>query len=621
MAGNDETPPPDEETGPRRVKDAIKRGKRVADLQVIEGGKASADRPKRSRSSGKPKTKSEGEPPDESDEGAPIDVDDLPPPEGLDPETIEKIGECLPLDQNDRDNARRIVIWFGLDLAYVPGMGWLVFTGTHWLRDEGELAVRLKAQHLVDKIKLEAAALTGTPAQLRLLAAADTAGTKPLAAQTDADRALLGRAQKVREIIAKQKSARHKFAVGSGNAGKTDAMLRQAQSLRAVGPEQLDANRMQFNCRNVTLTFGRELDPDCPDPDAVRWRGTIAARPHERPDLITMVADVDYEPEATCPYFLAALEKVQPDATMRRFLQVVHAYALLLGGNDEQILVYHYGTGANGKSAFLEALGRMAGNYRAVVAPETIAGDGKTDGNKASGDIARLVGRRLLTIEELPRGTPLRENLIKALTGGTRMVARFNFKELFEFEPLFTPVLSGNDMPEVSPDYGIFRRLRIVKWGVTLAEADRIAPSELTARFDAERAGILNWLIEGLMLYLANGLAPYMPREVTEFTEEYREERDPVGTFAKIGFVPDPGNKTLAGEVYKTYSAWSDRNGYRPMSLSAFGRRLTALGYRKERGKNVYYLDVKLSEDVDRFDATGLVPPKGTAGDPGWSPP
>ena len=125
-------------------------------------------------------------------------------------------------------------------------------------------------------------------------------------------------------------------------------------------------------------------------------------------------------------------------------------YALLLGGNDEQKLVFHYGTGANGKSAFLEALGRMAGSYRAVVSPDTLTGDSQRDGSKANSDIARLHSARLVTVEELPRGVQLKEGLIKSLTGGTRQVARFLQKEIFEFDPVFTAVMSGNDMPSGS---------------------------------------------------------------------------------------------------------------------------------------------------------------------------
>jgi hypothetical protein len=68
---------------------------------------------------------------------------------------LDNLRVCADLDQNDRDNGRRLIIWYGPDLAYVSGMGWLLFRGTHWERDEGDLAVRLKAQDLVDWIKRE----------------------------------------------------------------------------------------------------------------------------------------------------------------------------------------------------------------------------------------------------------------------------------------------------------------------------------------------------------------------------------------------------------------------------------------------------------------------------------
>src|SRR5690606_16862607 len=198
--------------------------------------------------------------------------------------------------------------------------------------------------------------------------------------------------------------------------------------------------------------------------------------------------DVDYDPDATCPFFESFLTKLQPDRRMQIFLQVFHAYALLIGGNDDQKVVYHYGTGANGKSAFIEVLGRLAGSYRTVVAPETITGENQRAGQQASPDIARLHNARLATIEELPKNAPLKEELIKALSGGTKMTARFLQKEIFEFEPIFTPILTGNFKPSISgSDYGIWRRVLIVLWGVTIPEGERMTPSRLAEKLDSER--------------------------------------------------------------------------------------------------------------------------------------
>jgi putative DNA primase/helicase len=199
------------------------------------------------------------------------------------------------------------------------------------------------------------------------------------------------------------------------------------------------------------------------------------------------------------------------------------------------------------------------------------------------------------------------------------MVARFLQKEIFEFDPKFTAVLSGNDMPTVSgTDYGIWRRLLIIHWGVTIAEADRLPFGELMKRFDAERAGILNWLIEGALRYLNEGLTPFIPAAVTAFTDDYREERDPVGTFVEACVLRGPDFAHLkvgAAEMYKAYVEWCEANAIKPYQQTAFGLRLSALGIKKKKGHKVYYLGCWLGTGADLGPAPGSEP-----GDPGWSP-
>lgn len=532
---------------------------------------------------------------------------------------IERAKTCADLDQNDRDNARRWIIWYGDRVVFVSGMGWLVFDGRQWQRDEGDLNVRLMAQDLVDRIKLECEQMVPGPRVNALLKLADEVLKKPEEQRTDSDEEVLRKAASAEMNLAERRASRRKFAVSTGNAGRTAALLQQAASHRSVMPDRLDCDRMKFNLRNGTLAFGRDLDPERPE-GSDRLMGTVDLVPHNREDLITKCADADYDPDADWPELRRFLDRVQPDKAMQLFLQVAHGYALLIGGNDEQRLLFHYGTGANGKSAFLEAIGRLAGSYRAVTSPETITGDSQRDGNKANSDLARLHSARLVTIEELPRGVPLKENLIKALTGGTRILARFLQKEFFEFEPVFTAVLSGNDMPTVSgTDYGIWRRLLIVHWAVTIPEEERIAPGELAKRFDAERSGILNWLIEGALLYLAAGLTPFIPRQVTEFTDDYREERDPVGTFAQSCIVASAGSRVTAGDMLKAYNDWCEANGLKAWNQTSLGNRLKTLGYKKERGRLVEYVDVRLHDVPSKFDPRdkGSPPPRDSS-DPGY---
>ncbi|WEK04548.1 MAG: phage/plasmid primase, P4 family [Candidatus Devosia phytovorans] len=611
------TDTPDDENA---VKEAMGK-KRTVKLTVVDGGKTE-DKPKRTR---KPKVKPEEETPPAPEAGDPgpdeSDVmsgpDDFGNNEGLEEAERIVIRWCAGLDQNDRDNGRRLVAWFGENLRYVTGLGWLFWRGSHWARDEADLEVRLLAQYIVDKIKLEAIELEASERQKRMLERSAELLKKKEDLSTAEER-VIKTASEIMVALSKRRSSRIAWAVTSGNSGRTKAMLEQAQSLKALPIERLDFDHMLFNVANGTLRFWRELDPDQPE-GGDRKIGRFEFRPHDRDDLITKVAEAEYHPDATCPFFIEDfLGKVQPESRWRTFIQVSTAVALLFGGNDEQKLFYHYGTGANGKSAFFELIGRLAGSYRQIASPETITGDGQRAGQQANPDIARLHNARLVTIEELPKNTPLKEELIKALTGGTKILARFLNKDFFEFMPQFTPMLSGNNKPAISgTDEGIWRRFLFIIWGVKIPEGERMAPTLLAARLDAERSGVLNWLIEGALLYLTHGLDHFTPHEAKAFAQDYREERDNVGVFAEACIERIDGQKVKAGVLFEAYETWCKGNGLRAASQRSFGDRLNDLNYKKQRGNFYFYLDVQLkANQATPADADG--PPQRDPSDPGF---
>lgn len=612
------------------VKRAMRKTTEVK-LTVVEGGKdnPAVEKPKRVGRKAKAAVEEEAPPPNDADDPG-FDPDQFADAgdatDGLDeklwnlpPDAIDVIRENAGYDENDRDNGRRFVNIYGADIGRVRGLGWIIFKGTHWLRDDDDLDVRLWGQNLVDWIKLETLFIFASDRVSRLLAAAEVVGQKPIEELTAADRALLTKADKAKTTLAKKRAARLRHAVGTGNAAKTTALLTQASSQRIVEQDLLDRDRMVFNCRNKTLRFSRIDDPEqdlTPESDGTpiprRRIGHLEVTDHVRADMITKLAAVDYDPEAKCPRFMAFIERAHPDADMRRFLQVFDGYAMLIGGNGEQKVIYHYGKGGNGKSIYIETLGELAGTFRTTVSPDTITGDAQRGGQQASPDIARLFNTRYVVVEELPKGTPLRENLIKAVSGGGTMTARFLMQNIFEFRPIFVPVLSGNELPEISGgDNGIWRRVLITPWEQTIAEGEKIQFEEMLALLAEERAGILNWLIEGLMLYLQHGLDAFIPEKVKKFTQEYREEKDPVQRFCTALVIPAPGEKVQARSMLAAYNDWCLANGMKAWNETAFGKAMRRLGYKKQEGRLVYYLDVALG-DVPK--------PSYTTSDPGWQP-
>lgn len=152
------------------------------------------------------------------------------------------------------------------------------------------------------------------------------------------------------------------------------------------------------------------------------------------------------------------------------FLRRAVGYSLT-GRTDEQVLLLLYGTGANGKSTFLETVGPLLADYGSVADFTTFL---KKDNDGARNDLARLVGVRFVSAVEAESGRRLAEAMVKQLTGGDTITARFLFKEFFDFKPQFKIWLAANHKPTISgTDHGIWRRMRLVPFTVTIPDDEQ----------------------------------------------------------------------------------------------------------------------------------------------------
>lgn len=393
-------------------------------------------------------------------------------------------------------------------------------------------------------------------------------------------------------------------------------MLEQAMPHRTVTTDDLNPNKLAFNVANGTLHFicDEVPDPDAPDrSDRTFKRYRVELRDHNRNDNITKAAPVIYDKDATCPRFSASIERFQPIASVRNFLQRYHGYGMT-GLTGEQCLIFNYGTGSNWKSTFVEIIARIMGPYCATIAFESLSGDAQRSGSQATPDLARLPGARLVRASEPERGVQFKEALIKSLTGGEPMLVRSLNKEFFEFRPHFKMVLSGNHKPEIGGvDHGIWRRMKFVLWPVTITDGEKRQMDDVLDELWAERSGILNWLIEGCLDYLNNGL--HTPQEVVDATASYREEMDPVGAFvsACVVAVPAaagaPASTVPARAMYNAFLAWAYANAVRPWKEKSFAMAMSQKGFTKEKHvSGLRYLNVILENVAVRPDGREYSP-------------
>jgi putative DNA primase/helicase len=226
---------------------------------------------------------------------------------------------------------------------------------------------------------------------------------------------------------------------------------------------------------------------------------------------------------------------------------------------------------------------------------ETFLQDDRRRSGEATPDIVRLIGARLALASEPERGAKLSEAVVKRVTGGERMTARKLYEGMFDFDPTFKLVLSANEKPRITgQDEGTWRRVLLMPWRAFFPKEKRDAG--LKAKLRAELPGILNWILDGTRLWLERGL--FVPEQITEATEQYRLESDPIGEFWREYVREKVGSNVQASRLYAAYTRWAKANGMHAVSSTAFGRRLSDMGVQKDKwGGFMVYFGVELDQE------------------------
>jgi len=234
---------------------------------------------------------------------------------------------------------------------------------------------------------------------------------------------------------------------------------------------------------------------------------------HEREQYLTRMTAAS--PGGDCPLWRRFLDRVTDGSSeLQTFLQRVIGYCLT-GSVCEHALFFLYGTGANGKSVFLSTIAGLLGGY-AKAAPASAFTATSTEQHLT--DVAGLPGARFVTAIETEDGRWWAEAKIKSLTGGDPVTARFMRQDFFEYVPQFKLLVAGNHKPGLrSVDEAIRRRMHLIPFTVTIGEQER--DPALAEKLKAEYPGILQWAIDGCLMWQQDGLNP--PEIVRSATSDY----------------------------------------------------------------------------------------------------
>jgi putative DNA primase/helicase len=292
--------------------------------------------------------------------------------------------------------------------------------------------------------------------------------------------------------------------------------------------------------------------------------------PHNPQDYITKIAPV--APHGEAPTFLKFLDRItNHDQDLIAYLQRVVGYCIT-GSTQEHALFFLYGTGANGKSTFLNAITGALGDYYQAAPIETFTAS-PTDRHPT--DLAGLRGARLVTAIETEEGRRWAESRIRTLTGGDPISARFMRQDFFKYVPQFKLVLAGNHKPGLrSVDEAIRRRFNLIPFTVTIPPRER--DKKLGEKLQRELPGILAWIIEGTAAWRRFGLLP--PLVVTEATAAYLEAEDAIAAWLE-----DCCERTewftTSTALFRSWTEWATANGEYVGSTKRFVAALEARGF------------------------------------------
>jgi putative DNA primase/helicase len=445
-----------------------------------------------------------------------------------------------PKPCTDLGNAERLIEKYGREIRYCPDTKrWYVYRIGRWVPDSGGRTHRMAFE--VARCIFEEA--------------------------------------KDENLSSKTRDELKKHAKKSSSKGPIRAMIDLARWLPGISLPvgQLDRDPWLLNCQNGTLDLR-----------------TGELKPHDPNDLITKMLPVDYDPDAVCPLWECIIARIMDgDEDKIGFLKRVLGYGMT-GLISEQCMFVFYGSGANGKSTILKIYRELLAGYAMHTTTASLLG---SNGSPIRNDLARLNGARFVSAVEIGMGKKLDEALIKQLTGGDQVTARFLYNEFFEYNPEFKLFIAANHKPDIQGvDHGIWRRIHLIPFDVTIpSEAiDRDLPNKLRG----ELPGILTWAIRGCREWQEQGLN--VPNSIANATAAYRAEMDIVAEFLNDRCSLQTSEKTALGVLYDAYKKWADNACQDVVGKKILGNLMRQKGYsQSNRGGMRFWNDIKLNTEVN----------------------
>ena len=299
---------------------------------------------------------------------------------------------------------------------------------------------------------------------------------------------------------------------------------------------------------------------------------TINFREHRAEDCCTYCLSYPYDPTATSGEWLNFLDTVtNHDDKKICLLQELSGYVLFPDNRLQKCAVL-IGSGANGKSVFLNVLTKIFGSQNVSnVEMSSLSQDFQ---------VIQLMNSMLNISAETRTNVAGAESKFKQITAGDEISACYKGKDYITFRPRAKMFLACNEYVKSSDTTeGWTRRFCFVDFPMHFVEIpnpnnpeelpiDREIESRLTT--NDSLSAIFNWVLQGYEILKACGYFTE-PEDQKAINEEFKELSNPLIEFAKELQVNNAINNN---QLYIRYKNWCDDTGHNPLARNTFQKRI-----------------------------------------------
>ncbi len=349
------------------------------------------------------------------------------------------------------------------------------------------------------------------------------------------------------------------------NSGLT-SLSSQVKNEFSVASSFFDDDRRWLVLNNGVIDL-RELRENPPLPGDL---SSIKLLEHNPSRPVWRQVNADLDPWATCDRWRSFMETSQPAADMRKFLAALTG-ASLLAESKVKVVPVLKGPPNSGKTVYVSTIERLVGGYGHQPSASIVT---KSQGQNFSQSACR--GIRFVGISEPDPDRKVDDTFVKQFTGGDIVTTR-NLHERDQgwISQGILFISSNTDLKMNTSDRAILERFATVRFPHQFHPKGQVPKGRelytqdptLDFALELEADGILSWILNGMLVYLNEGLV--IPEAVHQDRNQLYVQGSSVFTWAEEvlkqgktefayfeGTMPQQNHYAAISDVYIEYSRW-----------------------------------------------------------------